>query len=85
MHPSAGTLHLYTSAVVNGNTGFDTDGDGALDVTTNACTLWLSAITQQEAQAIDTAFDRGIAGTWSDTGRVKWNTTSQQCWVLVYW
>lgn len=85
MHPANGTMHLYNTAVISGNTGFDTDGDGAIDVTANCCTLWLNSMTQQDAQALDAAFDKGLTGTWSDAGRVKWNSTTQQCWVLVYW
>ncbi len=85
MHPAAGTLHMYNTSVVNGNTGFDTDSDGNLDVTDNCCTLWLDNMTQGDAQAIDNAFDKGLSGNWYDGGRVKWNSTTRQCWVLVYW
>lgn len=85
MHPASGTLHMYNTSVVNGNTGFDTDSDGTLDVTDNCCTLWLDNMTQQDAQAVDNAFDKGLTGNWYDGGRVKWNSTNRQCWVLVYW
>jgi prepilin-type N-terminal cleavage/methylation domain-containing protein len=85
MHPSSGTMHLFDTSVVNGNTGFDIDGNGVLDVTDSCNTLWLNNVTQVDAQAIDTVFDKGIAGNWYDSGRVKWNSTTSQCWVLVYW
>lgn len=42
-------------------------------------------MTQGDAQAIDNAFDKGLSGNWYDGGRVKWNSTTRQCWVLVYW
>ncbi len=84
MHPSGGTIHMYNSAVVNGNDGFDLDGDGTNEVTTNACTLYLTGITQADAQALDTAFDKGVPGTWSDTGRVRWNSTNSNLFILVY-
>lgn len=84
MHPSNGTIHMYNTSVVNGNDGFDLDGDGTNDVTSNACTLYLSGMTQADAQAIDNSFDKGIPGTWSTTGRVRWNSTNSNFFVLVY-
>jgi len=84
MHPSYGLIEMHNTSVVNGNDGFDLDGDGTNDVTSNACTLYLSGITQTDAQAIDSAFDKGIPGTWSATGRVRWNSTNSDLFVLVY-
>jgi len=84
MNPTGGGIHMYAVANVNGSAGFDTDGDGTNDVTGAGCTLWMSGIPQTDAQAIDAAFDRGIAGNWYDTGRVKWSSSNNYCWVLVY-
>jgi len=85
MSPSGRTLHMYATPTANGNAGFDTDGDGVNDVTANACCLWLSGITQADAQVIDAAFDKGLPGNWYETGRVKWKSSNSYCWVLVYW
>ena len=85
MNPSGNTLNLYDTPAVQGNAGFDTDADGVNDVTSSACTLWLSGVTQADAQAIDAAFDKGVGGNWYDTGRVKWSSSTAYCWVLVYW
>jgi len=84
MHPSNGTIHLYNTPVVNGNDGFELDGDGTNDVTSSACTLYLSGIAQAEAQALDSAFDKSVPGTWSTTGRMRWTPTNLNFFVLVY-
>lgn len=84
MNPSLGSINMYATVNVQGNAGFDVDADGTNDFTGAGCTLWLSGITQADAQAIDAAFDRGLAGNWFDTGRVKWNSSNNYCWVLVY-
>lgn len=84
MNPTNGSINMYAAVNVQGNAGFDLDGDATDDVTTAGCTLWMSGITQADAQAIDAAFDRGIPGTWSDSGRVKWNSSNNYCWILVY-
>lgn len=84
MNPSAGSINMYAAANIQGNAGFDLDGDATNEVTTSGCTLWMSGISQTDAQAIDTAFDKGLAGNWYDTGRVKWNSSNNYCWILVY-
>lgn len=84
-NPYGGSLHMYATPAVNGNTGFDTDGDATNDVTANACTLWMSGVTQANAQAIDTAIDGTLAGTWSSAGKVKWDSTNSYLFILLYW
>jgi len=84
-NPYGGSLHMYNTPVVNGNTGFDTDGDGTNDVTSSACTLWMSGISQANAQAIDAAIDGSLAGTWSSAGKVRWDSTNSYLFVLLYW
>ncbi|MBI5361969.1 MAG: prepilin-type N-terminal cleavage/methylation domain-containing protein [Planctomycetes bacterium] len=84
-NPYGGSLHMYATPAVNGNTGFDTDGDGTNDVTASACTLWMSGITQANAQALDAAIDGSLAGTWSSAGKVKWDSTNSYLFILLYW
>jgi prepilin-type N-terminal cleavage/methylation domain-containing protein len=85
MNPSGGSINLYASVAVQGNAGFDIDGDAANDITAAGCTLWMSGLTQADAQAIDNVFDKGVRGNWYSSGRVKWNSSNNYCWVLTYW
>lgn len=79
-----GSLHLYGTATPGGIAGFDTDGDGTEDVTGEANTLMLTGINQEVAEALDDAFDRGMAGDWQDSGRVRWTTGNSRVYILVY-
>jgi prepilin-type N-terminal cleavage/methylation domain-containing protein len=85
MNPSGGSINLYATVAVQGNAGFDIDGNAVNDVTGAGCTLWMSGITQEDARALDAAFDKGVPGNWYDSGRVKWNSSNNYCWVLTYW
>ncbi len=83
-NPYGGTVHMYAYANVNGNDGFDTDADGTVDVTANACTLWFTGVPEAEAKAIDATLDKGLGGTANTGGRVEWNTSNQYMWILVH-
>ena len=80
-----GSLHLYNNPKANSwIPGFDVDGDGSIDVDSNANMLWLTGINEETAEQLNDAFDKGIKGTWSDTGRVRWKSGSNYAFVLVY-
>lgn len=84
-NPFGGSIHLYNTVTANGwLTGFDCDGDGTEEVTGSANMLWLSGVPSAAAQAIDNAFDSGIGGTWSNSGRVRYTSGNSQLYVLVY-
>ncbi|MCB9913602.1 MAG: hypothetical protein H6828_00470 [Planctomycetes bacterium] len=83
---ASGSLHLYNTVTANGwLTGFDVDGDGTEDVTSDGNMLWLSNVPADAAQRIDQAIDAGIGGTWSTTGRVRYSSSSKHLYVLVYY
>ena len=79
-----GALHLYDSASGAGNTGFDLDGDGTNDATTNLCMLYLAGITQEVAEKLDEHFDGGVGGTWNETGKFNWNSSTSRGFILIY-
>lgn len=78
-----GTTHLYNR--LNANNwiqGFDTDGDGAMDLTGNGNMLYFSGVSEEVAQAINDTFDSGLPGDWFTSGRVVYQAGSSR--VLVY-
>ena len=79
-----GSIHLYDTAVANGNSGFDVDGDGAEETTSNCCMLYLTSITQETAEKLEQQFDAGVTGTWTDTGSFKWNSGNQRAFILIF-
>jgi len=84
-NPFNGQMHLYDRATVHGLSGFDVDGDGTDDVTGDANVLYLSNVPADAAQTIDTRIDQGIPGTWSSSGRVRYNTGNSRLHILVYY
>lgn len=84
-NPFGGNLHLYGTVNANGwVSGFDLDGDGTDDVTTDGNMLWLSLITESVAQRLDTALDGNLAGDWRTTGRVRFDAQNGYAFILVY-
>ncbi len=79
-----GGLHVYKTATGAGCPGFDTDGDGVIDVGDSANMLYLSGVDEKTAKMIDSAFDEGLNGDWYDSGKVRWHSTWNRCWVLIY-
>jgi type II secretory pathway pseudopilin PulG len=71
-NPFGGTVHLY-DVVTAGNKipGFDTDGDGTLDVKAGASMLYFSKVPAAAAEAIDDTIDRDLKGTWSNAHRER--------------
>ncbi len=81
-----GSLHVYNNVQANSwIRGFDVDGDGTEDVTSTGNMLWLSGIPEEAAKQIDAALDKGVKGTWTDSGRVRWSSSSKYCWILLYY
>lgn len=79
-----GSLHIYNYPKATGCPGFDMDGDGTIEIVDKANMLWLSGIDEESAQALNDSLDRGAKGTWSDSGRVRWNSSSKYCWILLH-
>ncbi len=85
LNPFGGSGHIYNTVTANGwLTGFDLDGNGTNDVTSSGNMLWLSSVPAEAAQAIDSAIDGNLAGTWSSAGRVQYNAGNQYLFVLLY-
>lgn len=85
-NPYNGSMHLYNSVTANSwLTGFDIDGDGNNDVTSSGNMLWMSNVPEDAAQSINDSIDAGIPGTWSSTGRVRYNSSSKHLYVLLYY
>lgn len=84
-NPFNGQMHLYSSSTVHGLSGFDVDGDGTEDVTGAGNVLYLSNVPPEAAEQIDDRIDSGIPGTWSDSGRVRYNTGNSRLHILVYY
>ena len=86
MNPTGGTVNLYNQ-IPNGFTnsnGIDIDGDGTSDYAgTQGSIILFTGIDEEIAVKVDAAFDEGLAGTWSDAGRVEYNTARRQLAVLV--
>jgi type II secretory pathway pseudopilin PulG len=85
-NPFGGTVHLY-DVVTAGNKipGFDTDGDGTLDVKAGANMLYFSKVPAAAAEAIDNTIDRDLKGTWDKAGRVRYKASAQELFILVYY
>jgi prepilin-type N-terminal cleavage/methylation domain-containing protein len=80
-----GNLNLYnTTTVGNWIPGFDTDADGTVDVSGAANMLLLTGIDEAAGEALNDAFDRGLAGDWRTTGRVRWDQAATRAYVLIY-
>lgn len=80
-----GKAHLYNNLQANGwVSGFDLDGDGSLDVQSNGCMLYLNQVEEGDAQRFDSLIDKGIPGSWQDSGRVRYIAGSRIVLVLVY-
>ncbi|MEM9380302.1 MAG: prepilin-type N-terminal cleavage/methylation domain-containing protein [Planctomycetota bacterium] len=86
-NPTGGNVHLYNYCV-NGHTGgngFDLDGDGNGDVTgQDGCMITFWQVDQEIAEKVDDAFDRSLPGTWSDAGRVEYQSNSRRMAILLY-
>jgi prepilin-type N-terminal cleavage/methylation domain-containing protein len=84
-NPWGGTAHLYNTVTANSwITGFDTDGDGTNDVTAQGNMLYLYGLNSAQAQTLDAALDRGVPGTWTDTGKVRFVSNSFVL-ILIHW
>lgn len=64
--------------------GFDSDGNGAADLTGAGCMLYMTGLPQEVAQSVDKAFDGGIPGNWFDSGRVVWQQAANRTLVYVF-
>ena len=85
-NPYNGSTHLYNSVTANSwLTGFDVDGDGTDDVTSQGNMLWMSNVPAAAAESINDSFDAGIGGNWSATGRVRYNESNKHLYVLLYY
>jgi general secretion pathway protein G len=84
-NPWGGSAYLYNTSATAGQSGFDVDGDGTVDVTTNSNMLYLSNVPASAAQAIDNVYDKGIAGTWSSTGRVTYTASGGALRILIHY
>lgn len=85
-NPYNGSMHLYRTVTAGSwITGFDVDGDGTDDVTSDGCMLYLTGLEEAEAKRIEDAIDAGVLGTWQDTGRVVYQSGSKRLLVLVYY
>jgi len=85
LNPHGGSLHLYSGVTTNGwVSGFDTDGDGADDVTAEGNMLYLTEVTANSAKAIDRNLDADIGGSWSASGRVRYDAQKKRLLILVY-
>lgn len=85
-NPFGGTVHLYDN-VKAGNRipGFDVDGDGTLDVKTNANMLFFTKVPPEAAESIDGSIDRDLKGNWEKNGRVRYKAGKQELFILVYY
>jgi len=86
-NPTGNLVHMYNQAVpsYSGNNGFDLDGDGTQDVDQfDAVTLVFWGIEESVAEKVDRAFDSSLSGTWTDAGRVEYQTGSSRLNVMIY-
>lgn len=80
-----GLIHVYNTTTANNFVnGFDLNGDGSNDVSGKGNLVFLSGIDQMTAEAIDRAIDKNVGGTWSESGRVRWNSSVNEAYVLVH-
>lgn len=74
-NPFGGSF-VYLYNTLTGGTcspaSFDLNGDGTADRSGAGNFVCFSGVTQTIAEKIDNAYDKGVAGTWSTTGRVKY-------------
>lgn len=80
-NPTGGQVHLFHYVVnsYTGGDGFDLDGDGTAEVQGSSgamITFW--NVDEAVAAKVDAAFDEGLAGQWSTTGRVEYQPTSRR-------
>lgn len=85
-NPAGTTVHLYAAAYYANGDGVDLDGDGAADraphAPCNVLVFW--GISEKLARAVDGMLDRDVRGTWSNAGRVEWQSGNILT-VLVNW
>jgi len=80
-----GSVHLYNNPRANEwIPGFDMDGDGMIDLDSDANMLWLSGIDEECAMLLNDTFDEDVEGEWSESGRVRWSSSSRYAWVMVH-
>ncbi|MCA8958460.1 MAG: hypothetical protein KDC87_20445 [Planctomycetes bacterium] len=76
-NPFGTTIHLYNSVSALTNYaagGFDMNGDGTDDITTDSNVLVVWGVPESTAKAVDDSLDRGNLGAdWKTSGRVEWN------------
>ncbi|MFT7669168.1 MAG: type II secretory pathway pseudopilin PulG [Planctomycetota bacterium] len=85
-NPFGGTVHLYdTVKAGNKIPGFDTDGDGTLDLKGTGNMLFFSKVPAEAAEAIDNTIDRGLNGTWNEAGRVRYKANKKELFILIYY
>ena len=80
-----GNTRLYDNLQAgNWGSGFDVDGDGAVDYSGTGCMLWLTGVPEAVVESIDSALDGGIPGDWFTTGRVVWQQGSNRTLVYIF-
>lgn len=85
-NPWGGTTHLYRTVTANSwIPGFDVDGDGNLDVTSNGNMVYFARVDEGAARRIDETLDKTTPGAWNETGKVRYIAASQTLLVLVHW
>lgn len=84
-NPTGAQVHLYNRAAHARNNDYDLDGDGTADVANaDGCSLSFWGIDQDLAERIDAALDEGIAGDWTNAGRVEYRASNRILSILVY-
>lgn len=86
MNPSGSWVNIYNQIPSNysNSNGIDIDGDGTAEFTgTQGCLIVFDNIPQEVAEKVDAAFDQGLAGTWSDGGRVEYVSAGERLSVLL--
>ena len=80
-----GACRVYDSLQAgNWIPGFDLDGDGTADYTSDGCMLYMTGVPEEVVQAIDTALDGGVPGDWFTTGRVVWQQGSNRTLIYIF-
>jgi len=78
-NPFNTTSFVYMYATLTGGScapnGFDLNGDGTLDRTGAGNFVCFPYVGATNAQKINDMFDKGVAGDWATTGRVKYQTS----------
>lgn len=80
-------VYLYNSFTTGGACspgGFDLNGDGTADRTGAGNFVCFDNISQTNAQRINDMYDRGVGGTWTNSGKVRYQATGATGRLMVY-